>query len=93
MSTSKTLTQARRQAAPNPPGNCSACERTGIPILPLRLAVMPLTDGLKQHGELHHGSIQTALRILRHGYVYVLLDREIWHAYQVTPEGYLRQFN
>ncbi len=93
MSTSKTLTQARRQAAPNPTGNCSACERKGIPILPLRLAVMPLTDGLKQHGELHHRSIQTALRILRHGYVYVLLDREIWHAYQVTPEGYLRQFN
>ncbi|CAB3889062.1 hypothetical protein LMG26689_03873 [Achromobacter animicus] len=93
MSTSKTLTQAGRQAAPNPTGNCSACERKGIPILPLRLAVMPLTDGLKQHGELHHGSIQTALRILRHGYVYVLLDKEIWHAYQVTPEGYLRQFN
>ncbi|MBV7498914.1 T6SS effector BTH_I2691 family protein [Achromobacter sp. ACM05] len=93
MSTSKTLTQARRQAAPNPTGNCSACERTGIPILPLRLAVMPLTDGLKHHGELHHRSIQTALRILRQGYVYVLLDREIWHAYQVTPEGYLRQFN
>lgn len=93
MSTSKTLTQAGRQAAPNPTGNCSACERKGIPILPLRLAVIPLTDGLKQHGELHHRSIQTALRILRHGYVYVLLDREIWHAYQVTPEGYLRQFN
>lgn len=93
MSTSKTLTQAGRQAAPNPTGNCSACERKGIPILPLRLAVMPLTDGLKQHGELHHRSIQTALRILRHGYVYVLLDKEIWHAYQVTPEGFLRQFN
>ncbi|OAE59699.1 hypothetical protein A7J67_06420 [Achromobacter xylosoxidans] len=30
---------------------------------------------------------------MRQGYVYVLLDKEIWHAYQVTPEGYLRQFN
>ncbi|UDG76122.1 hypothetical protein H4P35_01785 [Achromobacter sp. 77] len=93
MSISKTLTQARRQAAPNPTGTCSACERTGLPILPLRLAVMPLTDGLKQHGALSHESIQTALRVLRQGYVYVLLDKEIWHAYQVTPEGYLRQFN
>ena len=93
MSISKTLTRARLQAAPNPTGNCNACERTGIPILPLRLAVMPVTDGLKQHGALRHQSIQTALRVLRQGYVYVLLDREIWHAYQVTPEGYLRQFN
>lgn len=93
MSISKTLTQARRQAAPNPTGTCSACERTGLPILPLRLAVMPVTDGLKQHGALSHESIQTALRLLRQGYVYVLLDKEIWHAYQVTPEGYLRQFN
>ena len=93
MSISKTLTQARRQAAPNPTGTCSACERTGLPILPLRLAIMPVTGGLKQHGALSHESIQTALRVLRQGYVYVLLDKEIWHAYQVTPEGYLRQFN
>ena len=93
MSTSKTLIQARRQAAPSPTGTCSACERTGLPILPLRLAIMPVTDGLKQHGALSHKSVQTALRVLRQGYVYVLLDKEIWHAYQVTPEGYLRQFN
>ena len=93
MSTSKTLTQARCQAAPNPTGNCNACERPGLPILPLRLAVMPITDGLKRHGALHHKSIQTTLRVLRQGYVYVLLDKEIWHAYEVTPEGYLRQFN
>ncbi|WP_286939425.1 T6SS effector BTH_I2691 family protein [Achromobacter sp. UBA4530] len=93
MNTSKTLTQARRQAAPNPTGTCAACERTGLPILPLRLAIMPVTDGLSQHGALSQKSIQTALRVLRQGYVYVLLDKEIWHAYQVTPEGYLRQFN
>lgn len=93
MSISKTLTQARRQAAPNPTGSCSACERTGLPILPLRLAIMPVTGGLKQHGALSHESIQTALRVLRQGYVYVLLDKGIWHSYQVTPEGYLRQFN
>ncbi|MDH1525383.1 toxin VasX, partial [Achromobacter mucicolens] len=84
MSISKTLTQARRQAAPNPTGTCSACERTGLPILPLRPAIMPVTGGLKQHGALSHESIQTALRVLRQGYVYVLLDKEIWHAYQVT---------
>ncbi|MEN5158325.1 T6SS effector BTH_I2691 family protein [Achromobacter spanius] len=93
MSISKTLTLARRQATPNPTGNCAACERTGLPILPLRLAVMPATDGLKRHATATHTSIQTALRVLRQGYVYVLLDKKIWHAYQVTPEGYLRQFN
>lgn len=49
MSTSKTLIQARRQAAPNPTGTCSACERTGLPFLPLRLAIMPVTDGLPFH--------------------------------------------
>ncbi|WP_155627476.1 T6SS effector BTH_I2691 family protein [Burkholderia cepacia] len=93
MSTSQTLTRAGRQTVPNPTGDCSACQRTGVPILPLRLAVMPVTQGLKRHGTLHHASIQTALRVLRQGYVYVLLDEKIWHGYQVTPEGYLRQCN
>ncbi|WP_269511579.1 T6SS effector BTH_I2691 family protein, partial [Burkholderia sp. IMCC1007] len=93
MSTSQTLTRAARQAAPNPTGDCNACQRTGVPILPLRLAVMPVTQGLKRQGALHHASVQTALRVLRQGYVYVLLDEKIWHAYQVTPEGYLRQCN
>ncbi|KVH29211.1 T6SS effector BTH_I2691 family protein [Burkholderia cepacia] len=93
MSTSQTLTRAGRQAVPNPTGDCNACQRTGVPILPLRLAVMPVTQGLKRHGALRHASVQTALRVLRQGYVYVLLDEKIWHAYQVTPEGYLRQCN
>jgi len=33
------------------------------------------------------------LRTLRTGYLYVLLDNRLWQAYQVTPEGCLRQFN
>jgi len=32
-------------------------------------------------------------RTLREGYLYVLLDKREWQAYQVTPEGALRQFN
>ncbi|WP_420211972.1 T6SS effector BTH_I2691 family protein [Burkholderia aenigmatica] len=93
MSTSQTLTRAGRQAAPNRTGDCNACERTGLPILPLRLAVMPVAQGLKRQGTLRSESVQTALRVMRQGYIYVLLDGKIWHAYQVTPEGYFRQCN
>ncbi len=33
------------------------------------------------------------LRTLRSGYLYVLLDQRIWHAYEVTAQGHLRRFN
>ncbi|WP_236192623.1 T6SS effector BTH_I2691 family protein, partial [Pseudomonas urethralis] len=32
------------------------------------------------------------LRTLRSGYLYVLLDQRIWHAYEVTAQGHLRRF-
>ncbi|PTX03579.1 hypothetical protein DBL07_11730 [Achromobacter mucicolens] len=32
-------------------------------------------------------------RTLREGYLYVLLDKQEWQAYEVTPDGALRQFN
>ncbi len=32
-------------------------------------------------------------RTLREGYVYVLLDQKIWHGYEVTEQGHLRQFD
>ncbi len=72
---------------------CRACERQGLPILPLRQALVPDYSGDPFLAE--NGQFPTRLgwRTLRAGYLYVLLDRSIWHAYQVTPDGYLRQFN
>ena len=72
---------------------CRACERQGLPILPLRQALVP--DHAVDSFPSENGQVQTRLgwRTLRAGYLYVLLDRKIWHAYQVTPDGYLRQFN
>lgn len=72
---------------------CRACERQGLPILPLRQALVPDYSGDPFLAE--NGQVPTRLgwRTLRAGYLYVLLDRSIWHAYQVTPDGYLRQFN
>lgn len=65
---------------------CRVCERQGLPILPLRHALVPGfgTEPVEP---------RLGLRTLRQGYLYVLLDRKIWQAYEVTPEGYLRQFN
>jgi len=91
---------ASKQATSMPSG-CKACQRQGIPIFPLRVAAVP--RGLvnsnwrpvvpKQDVELTGGEFKYALRTLRAGYVYVLLDNEIWQSYQVTAEGYMRQFN
>ncbi|MET3654750.1 T6SS effector BTH_I2691 family protein [Dyella japonica] len=93
MSTSQTLSTVAAETSPLPPGACRACERKGLPILPLRQAVLPAHKGLAQHGTLTNPAVQSSLRTLREGYVYVLLDQKQWQAYQVTPEGYLRQFN
>jgi len=68
---------------------CKACQRQGLPILPLRRAVVPDTrpgcDPATQN--------RMGLRTLRCGYLYVLLDQRIWHAYEVTAQGHLRRFN
>lgn len=86
------------EAFPFPIGACSTCERTGLPILPLRAAYAPEplhTQALP----LSRGSDVKAVRLrtgqmrtLRRGYLYVLLDKKEWQAYEVTPEGALRQF-
>lgn len=88
------------QAAELPSG-CKACQRQGLPIFPLRVAAVP--KGLAgsswqpsvppQPVVLSGGEYKYALRTLREGYVYVLLDKQVWQGYQVTAEGYLRQFN
>ncbi|MNF50017.1 hypothetical protein D3C84_313020 [compost metagenome] len=72
-----------------PMDQCNACTRQGLPILPLRHAVVP-------RSEVDSSALsdtKMGLRILRAGYLYVLLDMRVWQAYQVTPDGYLRQFN
>lgn len=98
MSTSTVLARTINQAAPNPTGSCNACERTGFPILPLRAAYAPepgATRKRRTSPDDDRESVPMRLdqpRTLRMGYLYVLLDNKEWQAYQVTPEGALRQF-
>lgn len=92
--------EASQQAAVVPSG-CRACKREGVAIYPLRVAAIPqplVNTGWQpavptQDIELTGGEFKYALRTLRQGYVYVLLDKAVWQAYQVTVEGFLRQFN
>lgn len=99
MSISKAIDLTMRQAIPNPASTCNACQRSGLPILLLRTAYAPhprktQSYRLAADSEITYVPMRTdQLRILRQGYVYVLLDQEVWHAYQVTPEGALRQFS
>ena len=91
---------ASQQAAYTPSG-CKACERKGIAIYPLRVAAVPVSlvnTGWHpvvptQDTVLTGGEFKYALRTLREGYVYVLLDNAVWQGYQVTPQGFLRMFN
>lgn len=77
------------------PSGCKVCERSGIPIFPLRVAAVPkalMNSGWKptvpqQDAELTGGAFKYVLRTLRMGYLYVLLDKRVWLAYQVTAEG------
>ncbi|EPJ3205378.1 T6SS effector BTH_I2691 family protein [Citrobacter freundii] len=99
-SQSEQNTTAAQQVAELPSG-CKACQRQGLPVFPLRVAAVP--KGLAgsswqpsvppQPVVLSGGEYKYALRTLREGYVYVLLDKQVWQGYQVTAEGYLRQFN
>ncbi|HBO3623959.1 TPA: hypothetical protein L4S57_005261 [Pseudomonas aeruginosa] len=97
MSTSNALGIAASQAVPNPTGSCNACQRTGLPILPLRAvyAPQPGNTHMRESSTTPLKAIPMRLdqpRTLRQGYLYVLLDKKEWQAYQVTPEGALRQF-
>ncbi|HWL29038.1 MAG TPA: T6SS effector BTH_I2691 family protein, partial [Burkholderiaceae bacterium] len=90
---SKKVAQVVRETSPVPYGACKTCERVGMPILPLRWAVVPKNNAVRALGKLSNADTQLSLRTLRAGYLYVLLDRSVWQAYQVSPEGCLRQFN
>jgi hypothetical protein len=72
---------------------CNACHRKGLPILPLRRALVPKSaQGWTSRPDPELPDVQLGLRTLRNGYLYVLLDNSVWQAYQVSPDGYLRQF-
>ncbi|MDR0277591.1 MAG: hypothetical protein LBJ37_06885 [Paucimonas sp.] len=94
---SNDLLIASREAMPIPVRTCRACERVGLPILPLRAAYAP-EPWNTQALPLTQGSDAKAVplranqpRILRRGFLYVLLDKKEWQAYQITPEAALRQ--
>jgi hypothetical protein len=88
---------------------CDMCDRIGLPILPLRYAVVPsdligqVSNPLDLYnlGEKFKTANTTspmqahryALRTLREGYVMVYFGEEKWHAYVVNQGGYLRKLN
>ncbi|CAI3802743.1 hypothetical protein GLGCALEP_03063 [Pseudomonas sp. MM221] len=78
-----------------PHDQCMACERQGLPILPLRRALVPDTrpQCLSTVAGSLHISAKLGVRTLRMGYLYVLLDQQVWHAYEVSEQGHLRRFN
>ena len=98
MSISKAIHIAMQEEIPNTYGTCNACERSGLPILLLREAYAPRPDTgrpyrLADDSEIVFHPMHTdQLRLLRQGYVYVLLDQEIWQAYEVAAEGTLQRF-
>ncbi|MDM3887206.1 T6SS effector BTH_I2691 family protein, partial [Pseudomonas sp. BCRC 81390] len=98
MSISKAIHIAMQEEIPNTYGRCHFCERSGLPILLLREAYAPRPDTERPYRLAHDSEITfhpmhtDQLRLLRQGYVYVLLDREIWQAYEVAAAGTLKRF-
>lgn len=90
---------ASLQAASYPTG-CRVCERKGVPVYPLRVAAVPRGQAgstwrpevPEQDVQLSGDEFKYALRTLRMGYLYVLLDKIVWHGYEVTADGGMRQF-
>uniref|UniRef100_UPI00397C7734 T6SS effector BTH_I2691 family protein n=1 Tax=Pseudomonas sp. S1(2024) TaxID=3390191 RepID=UPI00397C7734 len=78
-----------------PHDQCMFCERQGLPILPLRRALVPDTrpECVSTVADNRHISTKIGLRTLRRGFLYVLLDQQVWHAYAVSEQGHLRRFN
>lgn len=94
MGISQQLGHATEQSLSCEPGGCKACQRKGLPLLPLRRAVAPAVGSKLSEDKLTGIEWrEDTLRTLRSGYLYLLLDDDIWLGYQVTPEGALRQFN
>ncbi|RCL20336.1 hypothetical protein C6A77_25065, partial [Pseudomonas sp. AFG_SD02_1510_Pfu_092] len=97
-SISKAIRLAMQEEIPNTYGSCNACGRSGLPILLLREAYAPRPDTgrpyrLADDSEIIFHPMHTdQLRLLRQGYVYVLLDKESWQAYAVAAAGTLQRF-
>jgi hypothetical protein len=96
MSLMSNLCQAAIEVAPAI-DQCRVCQRQGLPILVLRQALVPKPaswlDPPTPPANPAIPDMHLGWRTLRAGYLYVLLDEKIWQAYQITPDGYLRQFN
>jgi hypothetical protein len=86
-----------------PPQTCPFCDRTGLPILPLRYAVVRADKGHAPDivapfnaGEiaLPANNAKYALRVLRPGFLYTFDEaRGEWSAYVVNSKAYLYQFD
>jgi hypothetical protein len=86
-----------------PPQTCPFCDRTGLPILPLRYAVVRTDKGHAPDivapfnaGEiaLPANTAKYTLRVLRPGYLYTFDEaRGEWSAYVVNDQAYLYQFD
>jgi hypothetical protein len=81
---------------------CRFCERGGIPLMPVRLALatsdnpvpIPTAPFVSSAFRMDNGQFQYVLRTLRVGYLYVYDDkRKKWAGYLVTPDGYYFYFN
>ncbi|MDQ0611038.1 hypothetical protein QFZ83_005209 [Variovorax sp. W1I1] len=98
--------QAAQACALGADGKCAFCGRTGLPVLPLRYAVVPtyvparLADpttslklGTSLKGKPPEGlkGHRYALRTLRKGFVMVYFGSGLWHTYAVTGSGMLRK--
>jgi 2-hydroxychromene-2-carboxylate isomerase len=85
---------------------CDFCDRVGLPILPLRYAVVPTFVPGAVSDPLQRGNLgadlkgkpaagwqghRYALRTLRKGYVMVYLGSGQWNAYVVSEGGHLRK--
>lgn len=105
MSGSQPAPSQTKAAARNstPPVTCPFCNRSGLPLLPLRYAVVRTDKGHAPDlsppfnaGKiaLPADSAKYSLRVLRPGYLYMFDEkRGEWTAYVVTPEAYLYQFD
>jgi hypothetical protein len=96
--------QAAQKCSLGANGKCSFCQRTGLPILPLRYAVNPsFIKGLNQDaftaaanlgGEVKNKNIKGhkyTLRTLRAGFVHVYMGVPgQWQLYAATDDGLLR---
>ncbi|WP_177333702.1 T6SS effector BTH_I2691 family protein [Pseudomonas sp. NBRC 111127] len=87
-----------QEEIPNSHGGCNACGRIGLPILLLREAYAPRPDAghlfrWASDSEITYHPMHTdQLRLLRQGYVYVLLDQATWQAYAVAADATLQRF-